>query len=352
MPRARSILFCLVAALGFGLAPNAIAQDYESDVWGGPGGGAFRLPCAEGDYLVGVQARSGDWVDAVAPLCARWDTTSNSFLPPGTGPMQGGRGGSLAEDRCDPRSAVAAITVEIVPGGHRNIAMLSLDCASVQGLQSTTSVFNRQFGTTRIDRDNREDGYGSTYNLDMDLAERLQCHDGDFAVGIYGAAGAYVDRIGLICVPRPVIRQNVTERAMAPLANSLPPAPVPSRGDVTAGANTRITPEPAPSRVTAGSGLRVTPERQRPRQCIEGYTWRMARIPDPVCVTTQAHELAQSENATASSRVDPNGAWGPASCFSGYVWREAFDGDTVCVTPPRREQVRDENRLAPNFQAP
>lgn len=349
MPRARSILLGLLAAAGLGFAPVAGAQDYTSDSNGGPGGAPFTLRCAEGDFLVGVSVRSGDWIDAVAPQCARWDAARQRFLPPGVGPMQGGGGGDPSEHVCPNDSAIAYIQVEQLPGQRGNVTMLALGCHSVRTLASTSL---HQFGTTREDRELRAAGVeSSTITLDNFFGEHLQCHDGDFAVGIYGGAGVYLDRIGLICAPRPFVTQTAGQRTTAPVANSVP-QPVPSRGNVTAGANTRVAPEPPPSRVTAGVGLRVTPERQRPRRCIDGYTWRMARIPDPVCVTLQAHQLAQSENAAAPSRVDPNGAWGPASCLSGYVWREAFDGDTVCVTPPRRAQVREENRVAPNFQSP
>lgn len=349
MPRVYSILFGLAAAAALGLAPVAQAQDYTSDSWGGRGGAPFSLRCAEGDYLVGISARSGDWVDAVAPMCARWEASQQRFLQPEAAALRGGPGGDAHEYACHRDSAITYIDVEKLGGQRANVTMLYLGCRSIR-TQANTS--NYQIGTTREDRELRADGLETSHVGLSDLfGEHLQCHDGDYAVGIYGAAGVYLDRIGLICAPRPFVTQTAGQRTTAPVANSVP-QPVPSRGAVTAGANTRVTPEPAPSRVTAGAGLRVTPERQRPRTCIDGYTWRMARIPDPVCVTTQSHDLAQSENAVAASRVDPNGAWGPASCLSGYVWREAFDGDTVCVTPPRRDQVREENRIAQNFQAP
>jgi hypothetical protein len=50
------------------------------------------------------------------------------------------------------------------------------------------------------------------------------------------------------------------------------------------------------------------------------------------------------ENASAGSRVDPNGAYGPNTCLTGFVWREAFEGDVVA--PEVRRLVREENALA------
>lgn len=83
------------------------------------------------------------------------------------------------------------------------------------------------------------------------------------------------------------------------------------------------------------------------RSCKQGFVWREARPGDLVCVSPLSRQRVAGENATAASRVDPTGAYGPASCISGFVWREAYPGDTVCVRPETRALVADENRLAP-----
>lgn len=75
--------------------------------------------------------------------------------------------------------------------------------------------------------------------------------------------------------------------------------------------------------------------------------WRVARPTDYVCVAPGSRALVAQENATATTRWNPNGSYGPNTCIAGYVWREAFDGDVVCVSPERRGQVKEENRLAP-----
>lgn len=85
-----------------------------------------------------------------------------------------------------------------------------------------------------------------------------------------------------------------------------------------------------------------------PRACRSGYVWREARATDFICVTPDSRARVRQENATASQRVNPQGAYGAATCVSGYVWREAFDGDVVCVTPDRRTEVHQENALAPS----
>lgn len=85
--------------------------------------------------------------------------------------------------------------------------------------------------------------------------------------------------------------------------------------------------------------------------CSPPFVQRKARPSDAVCVMRESFETIQQENASAPSRWDPNGAYGPHTCSSGNVWREAFDGDSVCVTPARRAAVKEENRLAPTRAA-
>lgn len=82
-------------------------------------------------------------------------------------------------------------------------------------------------------------------------------------------------------------------------------------------------------------------------RCKPGFVWRVARPTDYVCVTPDSRALVAQENSVATTRWDPNGAYGPYTCIAGYVWREAFDGDVVCVSPERRSEVKEENRLAP-----
>lgn len=101
------------------------------------------------------------------------------------------------------------------------------------------------------------------------------------------------------------------------------------------------------------SGVVISPPPPAPRvpgaaaRCKQGFVWRVARPSDVVCVEPGSRALAAQENSIATTRWDPNGAYGPYTCISGFVWREAFDGDVVCVSPDRRAAVKEENRLAP-----
>jgi hypothetical protein len=65
-----------------------------------------------------------------------------------------------------------------------------------------------------------------------------------------------------------------------------------------------------------------------------------------VCVTPDERQRVADDNAAASSRVDPGGAYGPNTCIAGFVWRVARPEDLVCVTGEERQRVADDNAAA------
>lgn len=313
-------IFALVMTLS--TSPTAAAAEYQSPVVGGPGGRAFSLRCAPGDYLVGLAGRHGAWVDAVAPLCANWDAKARTFLPPGVGPMQGGAGGVPAQIACGPRALVVSLLVDGARNDDKTVAFVSITCADpLTGKKERTASALTMLGASPYDVPD-SGGVGTQTTVDYDWRRMPHCAKGDAAVGIFGASGKYLDRIGLICAPTP--------RAIAaPVIVLKPPVRAPARPNV--GDAVRLPP---------GS---VAPD---PATCRSGYVWREARSGDLVCVTPESRDLARSENAVASSRVNPAGPYGPNTCISGFVWREAYGGDVVCVPPERRDAVRAENAAA------
>lgn len=290
-------------------SPGVMAQDYKTSTTGGDGGVPFTMRCAAGDYLVGVAVRSGAALDAIAPLCARWDGTAKRFLPPGEGPMKGGNGGKPGKQQCDQTSVIIDLIAEPSDNRPTVVSMLAPRCAkALEPDKRTPSVTGYQhFGMGIADRADAasEPGVGTSVTVDYDYARLPHCNKGDVAVGIHGGAGQLVDRLGLICAPAP--------RAVSGLGKK------------------RVTSPPVVAKGT----------------CLSGFVWREASPTDRVCVTPEARDRTSAENASASSRVDPQGAYGPNTCKSGFVWREAFSGDLVCVTPQIRDTVRAENAAAP-----
>lgn len=80
--------------------------------------------------------------------------------------------------------------------------------------------------------------------------------------------------------------------------------------------------------------------------CLQGFVWRDAVDKDHVCVTPNVRSQAALDNSQASSRIDPNGAYGPDTCIQGFVWRETVANDHVCVTPDVHAQVAFDNSQA------
>lgn len=136
----------LRGAVPLGLAPSLAvplpAHATLTETFGGPGGAHFASMCPSGTVLAGLHARTGGWVDAVAPICARIDPVSQKLQRPcRTQGESGGTGGSVQERFCD---------------GERPV--------------------------------------------------KLACGGGEVATGLQGRAGAYLDALGLACGPVPPSR--------------------------------------------------------------------------------------------------------------------------------------------------
>lgn len=330
--RFAAIFFALPAFL---ISP-VLAADYQSPAVGGPGGAPFTLRCADGDYLVGLRVRSGSIIDAVAPLCARWEGGETPFLEPGIGPLHGGGGGSLADFRCDRASVITGIYAEAAPNQWDSVAIMVPRCgAAAEPTRRTQASGPRQFGLGISDRASANDTeeVATSAVPYIEAGSLPECRRGDVAVGIYGGAGTYVDRIGLICAP-------------APRVIIFMPMPAQPRPMNPADAN-RPAPDVLQSgAITPADANRPQPSALQPPRCRSGFVWREASDSDFVCVTPESRARASQENAVASSRVNPDGPYGANTCLAGFVWREAFEGDVVCVTPEIREQVRQENATA------
>lgn len=284
------------------------AKATNREVAGGPGGKAFSMRCGSGAYMTGIYARAeewdsthrnyrmstgiyasaGKWINGVGLICVPIDAQRR----PGEGARKGYAGG--------------------IDGAENGIR-----CASGRGMTDIALTFTQGNGLARqyVDSihlfcryDSRNGLHDPINSGDGQLHGKetayLRCPQGEYAVGLRGRAGSYLDALGLICNMPAVVVQ------------SMPPVSGP---------------------------IHVLGKRGR---CPSGYVWREARASDHVCVTPQSRQRVARENRLAEARRNPNGTFGPLTCISGYVWREAFDGDRVCVEPSIRSLVKEENRLA------
>ncbi len=307
--------------LFLGLALAATVNGAELPAVGGAGGDPFRVVCPSGAHLIGLSGRAGAWIDQLVPLCATWNAARQAFDAPVEGRAQGTSSGGLpmTTGRCPAGFAVTAAGISVNTkdsGTGRRIDAfvdeIGLQCAQVGG---------SDVQPVRVGR--AGDAGGNSRWLYM--SDRQACPAGQMATGIHGRAGLFIDAVGLICGPAPVLSKTAGAASDARSArNQMERDPMASLRSGPAGAVAAVQ----------GHG------------CQPGYEWRMAGPSDLVCVPPESKARAAEENSVAPARVDPRGAFGPNSCIAGFVWREAFRGDLACVAPENRDTVRQENALA------
>lgn len=196
--RAQPAIRLLGTIFGYALFTMAAAAQGTtvSETVGGSGGGPFRLSCPSGMAMIGINARSGEWVDALSPICAVWVKGNRTLGEIDEQPGTGGSGGGRTWMRCQGRrGAVTSLWVWPVNRDHRRlIGRILIDCGDYE---QPSNFANKLPGSA--------DGIGSAYDRER---AHLRCGPGEVAVGLYGRSGAYIDRVGLLCersraLPRP-----------------------------------------------------------------------------------------------------------------------------------------------------
>lgn len=170
----------IVAALCTLTAVPALADvAYETAQFGGSGGQEFDTECTWG-FTKGLALRSATYIDQVGLRCV--DPSSRRVESLNT--RFGGGGGNAYTTTC----RTGFVTKGLRGRSARLVDRLQLICveeadvASRSDLVSETLDFNYpEFG-----------GTGGQYFS-------VRCAGGDAVVGIHGAYGTYVDRIGLWC---------------------------------------------------------------------------------------------------------------------------------------------------------
>lgn len=165
------------------LASNA-AMARDLPLLGGPGGGTTNLRCPAGQHLVGFQARSGLWVDAITIQCSGLLQVSERVRHTGISPggSAGGGGGGLGRvTNCQEGTAVGSIGVNIFSDKTKMVRDISFGCVnrtvSGGGMRTVGNATSGTFPPTQ------------------------SCARGEAAVGVNTRSGTYVDAIGLICDP-------------------------------------------------------------------------------------------------------------------------------------------------------
>jgi hypothetical protein len=240
-----------VAALALAAAsPRASAGEWSSPVAGGGGGEPFSARCEPGEYLVGLDARVGDDLDRVGPVCAKAKpdgTRKDRLVSRGGG---GGSGGAPQRIVCpDDAPFVRRVGVGFEGVDNLMVDAAFVTCGPLVGpLPRAVGGYNVLAASGSIHR-----GGGGIGISDIKWGDQeYDCPDGMTPVGLHGRAGAMVDALGVMCatleappppspVAEPKLRKGVERDAVksAP-AEPAPPAPEPvlqeklRRGPLTA----------------------------------------------------------------------------------------------------------------------
>jgi len=249
-------LFLIVLTSLF-LAAPALAIDLE--VSGGKGGGPFRIRCDPGSFITGLEGRAGALFDNFRIQCGSFDPVSRRITPRGAVPITIGTsgGGGPTSASCPGGWAVKRINFTNTwrDGATINdqfVYHINFQCQSPTGPETMGLTYGPS-----APMKNPSFFLGGTM---MSTDSTQECPPGEFAMGMQGRSGLYVDALGLICEPLPAApppppqvispnyQPNPTIQPGRPLGkqaiiNTLPPAPAPAP---TPAPQVATAPPPAP----------------------------------------------------------------------------------------------------------
>lgn len=185
----------------------------DTPTFGGPGGGAFRAECPEGFHMYSIEAQAGSYVDRIWGRC----------FAPGQNKVEtqrfGGTGGKYFPADCPNFGDIYAIRLSVAREGF--VRSIQVFCNGHVNPQCTG------YG-----------GDGKCVDVRGDTSKYYACPDGMVVVGLKGKHGSLVDRLGLICGPKPGAApapppQAETRPAPAPRPAPPPPAPPPPSKNYT-----------------------------------------------------------------------------------------------------------------------
>jgi hypothetical protein len=211
------------AFLACWLTPASRATEFRPA--GGEGGDEYRAACPQGSYLIGVEGAFGEWVDRLQIVCAtvaNGDVGRPQVMPQLIGDSQGGRHDNAI---CANGSVVNGILASFTKKRANYTGFLDnleLHCAdSATGAPGQGAAYSPTLGQ----------GMYAT------LPPPQTCPTGEFATGIHGRAGLFIDSVGLICGPAPAGAAPgiAIGRAIGPAQRALMRA---ARGSVSTGATT------------------------------------------------------------------------------------------------------------------
>lgn len=188
-----AIIFAMLGGTAFA----AQEPDWPTPATGGGGGAAASARCPAGTYLIGLQARIGDDIDAIGPICAQ-PLTTGEIVGVSRPQAFGGAGGTAREAIC-PQSAPFVRSMFVSAEGDDTVVLngVVITCGPLTGPLPRA-----------VDGYNRLALNGPTYRPSQGLfvtdgaksaSGTAECPSHMAPAGVHGRAGAMVDALGLIC---------------------------------------------------------------------------------------------------------------------------------------------------------
>ncbi|MBX2868691.1 MAG: hypothetical protein KTR18_08450 [Acidiferrobacterales bacterium] len=147
---------------------------WDSPVVGGPGGTGFKFDCPADEALVGIEIRSGWWIDAIRPFCATVNGTNTGEVI-GATEFVGGDGGILDSRICQEGSVMNGLLGK--SGAY--IDSLRLECLDLASADI--------------------DNIGVLGGTGGGSFQPIRCPEGLFPKSLRGRADGYLDALSISC---------------------------------------------------------------------------------------------------------------------------------------------------------
>lgn len=194
----------LVILSGYLLLLSTLAQATQFEVYGGSGGESFTALCPSGYHMVGLEGRTGKWVDKMAPICGSWIPERQAFVNLINLKYVGTSGGGTpAHVQCPHGYGLKKWTFWFVVGETLRPKFVSTIEVTCEAVVAQRGSFVFQFGNTDAGYKYVGGGAFSAKSRPRPSGANF-CPPGELAVGFEGRSGQFVDALALICGPSPV----------------------------------------------------------------------------------------------------------------------------------------------------
>jgi hypothetical protein len=363
--RWRSRLIVVPAAMLFFVLSAQAQTDQILPPIGGDGGNQFVGRCPQGELLAGFELRTGDYVDAIRPLCvAAYGPRETSAAPLTTGsglitkyksPLgstfdivelesgwYGGTGGGLRNVIC-PKDTPIVTGMYVYSAGREIESVISIHLFC--GVAATTQTLT-QFPAGGFDGHAPQAPVFST-GFGASSSDTQLCSTGGLvAVGISGKSGKWLDSLGLICGPpklttiikaggrvpagtTPNPPRSICESAREARARNSPAAPGLEAQCLAAGAAGEKPVIKAEGRVTLPAGTAPNP----PRSICESARETRARNNPAAPGLEESCRAALAAKGAAIANEDPVVAEA-RNAEPDALYRQGFDIATAIFGNP------------------